>query len=104
VHDQSKAIKRHIPLLLELGHMPDPGAPWQGLAPLPTTKIEFADSRQVVELQIADWIAGITRYVHTERELQRALKPEFEDILAVLQPWMTGGLFPDRSVLEQQRQ
>ncbi|MGV9625475.1 DUF3800 domain-containing protein [Streptomyces sp. NPDC003487] len=60
VHDASKVVDRNTTRLHTVHFLPDPARPGEFMNPF-MGGIEFADSRDHPQLQVADWAAGATR-------------------------------------------
>jgi hypothetical protein len=94
VHDNSRVVARHALTLLSLNELPNPTRPGRLLSPLPIVTIEFSDSKEVPQLQLADWIAGAGRQWATELVLKRG--DEFAEQLGpIVNEWLIGGAWPD---------
>jgi len=101
VHDESKSIQQNLQLLSSLDTLP-PVTP--GLLPraFPALDVVFADSVQTPQLQIADWVAGATRFVAmAETTGQRSALSS--KLLPIADSWLTGSLFPDPELITSPR-
>jgi hypothetical protein len=99
VHDTSKVVARHALKLLNTNKFPDPTRPGRLMSSLPAVKIEFSDSKEVPQLQLADWVAGAGRQWATELVWKKGdrfvghLRP-------IVEKWLIGGLWPDPDTIE----
>lgn len=98
IHDRSKVVARHALTLLNMSQFPNPTRPGRNLSSLPAIVIDFADSRQHPQLQLADWVAGVGREWATH--IVRGVKDPFIDQLGfIVKDWMIGALWPDVNMI-----
>ncbi|MEV6377675.1 hypothetical protein [Micromonospora musae] len=102
VHDASKTINRHLPLLLSLEQLPavTPGLP---AAALPVVDITFADSSTTPQLIIADWVAGAVRQVAHARASGVNGDPFVAQLAPLVDRWTVGGVWPDTDLITTPR-
>ncbi len=98
VHDESKPIARYNHMLQNLHEMGNPTRPGKRLTPLPITSIDFMDSKDASQLQVADWIAGAGRQWVTQ--LLRMNKDPFaKELGAIIESWLIGAVWPDHETI-----
>jgi hypothetical protein len=99
VHDTSKVVARHALTLLNTNKLVDPTRPGRLMSSLPVVAIEFSDSKEVPQLQLADWVAGAGRQWATE--LIRKKGDQFAGHLGqIVKEWLIGGIWPDPDTIE----
>ncbi|MEH0542310.1 DUF3800 domain-containing protein [Streptomyces sp. NBC_00704] len=92
VHDASKVVDRNTTRLHTVHFLPDPARPGEFMNPF-MGGIEFADSKDHPQLQVADWAAGATRQWAQWMaggggdQFSRGLEP-------VVRPWLIDGIWP----------
>ncbi|MEU8708592.1 DUF3800 domain-containing protein [Streptomyces sp. NPDC048565] len=93
VHDRSKVVDRNTTRLHTVHLFPDPaGGPGEFMAPL-MGAIEFADSKDHPQLQVADWAAGATR--QWAQEMAGGGGDQFSrELESVAQLWLVDGIWP----------
>ncbi|MEV6190312.1 DUF3800 domain-containing protein [Streptomyces albidoflavus] len=92
VHDASKVIDRNTTLLHTVHLLPDPARPGKLMDDF-MGAIEFADSKDHPQLQVADWAAGATR--QWAQELAVGGGDQFSrDLEPVAQPWLIDAIWP----------
>ncbi|NJQ04011.1 DUF3800 domain-containing protein [Streptomyces lonarensis] len=92
VHDASKVVDRNTTLLHTAHFFPNPARPGESIAPVMGT-IEFADSKDHPQLQVADWAAGATR----QWALQLIAGSEdqcLSGLEQIVRPWLIDGIWP----------
>lgn len=93
IHDESKVINRNAVLLRLSFLFPDPARPGHFLERLPADRIDFADSRDHPQLQLADWAAGAVR--QWAANLAVGGGDQFSrDLEDVARPWVIGSIWP----------
>ncbi|QDY11133.1 hypothetical protein FJK98_31610 [Micromonospora sp. HM134] len=102
VHDSSKTINRHLPLLLSLDQLPavTPGLPAEAL---PVVDITFADSSRTPQLIIADWVAGAVRQVGQARATGANDDPFVAQLAPLAERWTVGGVWPNKDLITTPR-
>ncbi|MFF0471846.1 DUF3800 domain-containing protein [Micromonospora zamorensis] len=102
VHDASKTINRHLPLLMSLEQLPavTPGLPAEAL---PVVDITFADSSTTPQLIIADWVAGAARQVGQARATGVDGNPFIEQLAPLVDRWTVGGVWPNTDLITTPR-
>ncbi|MBX7270010.1 DUF3800 domain-containing protein [Micromonospora sp. Llam7] len=102
VHDSSKTINRHLPLLLSLDQVPavTPGLPAQAL---PVVDITFADSSTTPQLIIADWVAGAVRQVGQARATGTDEDSFVAQLVPLAERWTIGGVWPNKDLITMPR-
>jgi len=99
IHDTSKVVARHALELLNINELPDPTRPGRLMSSLPAITIEFADSKEVPQLQLADWVAGAGRQWATELIWKRG--DRFSGHLGpIVKEWFVGGVWPNPDTIE----
>jgi Protein of unknown function (DUF3800) len=99
IHDTSKVVAKHALTLLNTNKLLDPTRPGRFMSPLPAVTIEFSDSKEVPQLQLADWIAGAGRQWATELVWKKGDRFA-ADLTLIVKEWFIGGLWPDPSTIE----
>lgn len=99
IHDTSKVVAKHALMLLNTNKLLDPTRPGRFMSSLPAVKIEFADSKEAHQLQLADWIAGAGRQWATEKIWKRGDRFA-ADLSMIVHEWFIGGLWPDPDTIE----
>lgn len=99
IHDTSKVVAKHALTLLNTDKLLDPTRPGSFMSPLPAVKIEFADSKGVHQLQLADWVAGAGRQWATEIIWEKGDRFA-ADLDPIVKEWFVGGLWPDPDTIE----
>jgi hypothetical protein len=99
IHDTSKVVAKHALKLLGASKLPDPTRPGALMSPLPAVAIEFADSKVVHQLQLADWVAGAGRQWATEIVWKRGDRFA-KDLEPIVKEWFIGGLWPDPDTID----
>jgi hypothetical protein len=98
VHDKSETITRYAHILNNLHEIGNPTRPGKRLAPLPITSIDFLDSKDSSQLQVADWIAGAGRQWTTQL-LRMSKDPFAQELGRVIESWLIGAVWPDRDAV-----
>ncbi|MEV2264938.1 DUF3800 domain-containing protein [Streptomyces anulatus] len=92
VHDTSKVVDRNATHLHTVHLFPDPARPGEFMNPL-MGSIEFADSKDHPQLQVADWAAGATR--QWAQQMAGGGGDQFSrELESVARPWLVGGIWP----------
>jgi Protein of unknown function (DUF3800) len=99
VHDKSETITRYAHILENLHEIGNPTRPGKRLAPLPITSIDFLDSKDSSQLQVADWIAGAGRQ-WTAQLLRMSKDPFAQELGRVIKGWLIGAVWPDRDAID----
>jgi hypothetical protein len=99
IHDKSKVVAKHALMLLNANKLPDPTRPGRYMSSLPAVTIEFSDSKEVPQLQLADWIAGAGRQWATELISKKGDRFA-ADLALIVKEWFIGGLWPDPNTIE----
>lgn len=102
VHDKSDTISRYAHILENLHEIGNPTRPGRRLTPLPITSIDFLDSKDASQLQIADWIAGAGRQ-WTNQFLRMNRDPFAQELGTVIESWLIGAVWPDRNTIDTPR-
>lgn len=93
IHDESKVINRNAALLRLSFLLPDPTRPGHFLGRLPADRIDFADSKDHPQLQLADWAAGAVR--QWASQLAVGGGDQFSrDLETIVRPWVIGCIWP----------
>jgi hypothetical protein len=100
VHDDSKVIERSAPLLLNMDKLPDPRNPANKNLALPARTIQLAESKEIPQLQIVDWVAGAARdlgmsYLDPPR---KTVSGEWE---TMVKSWVVGDIWPNFNWLRE---
>ncbi|MEV6902152.1 DUF3800 domain-containing protein [Amycolatopsis sp. NPDC051372] len=92
VHDQSGVTDRSLDLFRSADQLDNPLVPGTKLPTFPVDKFIFADSKEVPQLQVADWVAGaiceLAKYVVLRRPV--TIDPALQDHLM---EWVVDSLF-----------
>jgi hypothetical protein len=99
IHDTSKVVAKHALTLLHTNKLLDPTRPGRFMSPLPAVTIEFSDSKNVPQLQLADWVAGAGRQWATELIWKKGDRFAV-DLAPVVKEWLIGGVWPDPDTIE----
>ncbi|MFF3967996.1 DUF3800 domain-containing protein [Streptomyces griseorubiginosus] len=92
VHDASKVVDRNTTRLHTVHFLPDPARPGEFMSPF-MGAIEFADSKDHPQLQVADWAAGATR--QWAQWMAGGSGDHFSrDLEQVVRPWLIGLIWP----------
>ncbi|MEV5338323.1 DUF3800 domain-containing protein [Streptomyces sp. NPDC052676] len=92
VHDASKVVDRNATRLHTVHFLPDPARPGEFMSPF-MGAIEFADSKDHPQLQVADWAAGATR--QWAQWMAGGGGDQFSrDLEPVARPWLIDGIWP----------
>jgi hypothetical protein len=102
VHDKSDTITRYAYILQNLHEIGNPTRPGKRLTPLPITSIDFLDSKDTSQLQVADWIAGAGRQ-WTNQLLRMNRDPFAQELGTVIESWLIGAVWPDRETIDTPR-
>ncbi|MFE5795046.1 DUF3800 domain-containing protein [Streptomyces sp. NPDC056503] len=86
VHDASKVIDRNITRLHTMHLLPDPTRPGEFMNRF-MGAIEFADSKDHPQLQVADWAAGATRQ-WAQQTADGGGDQFSRELKAVVRPWL----------------
>lgn len=92
VHDASKVIDRNTTGLHTVHLLPDPARSGEFMKPF-MGAIEFADSKDHPQLQVADWAAGATR--HWAQQMVGGGGDQFSrELEPVARPWLIDCIWP----------
>ncbi|WP_331720483.1 DUF3800 domain-containing protein (plasmid) [Streptomyces sp. NBC_00161] len=91
VHDASKVIDRNA-ALLRMTHL-DLARPRELMKPFPATQIDFADSRDHPQLQLADWVAGAARQWASHLAVGGGDRFS-QELEATVRPWVVDAIWP----------
>lgn len=92
VHDASKVVDRNTTRLHTVHFFPDPARPGEFMHPF-MGAIEFADSKDHPQLQVADWAAGATRQ-WAQRMASGGGDQFSRDLEPLARPWLIDGIWP----------
>jgi hypothetical protein len=90
IHDHSKVIERAKWAILNVHNMPDVADPSKLSPSIGVTEIEFGDSKDHAQLQIADWVAGFSKDVATVQWHGAAAEISPKDI-EMAESWLASG-------------
>jgi len=100
VHDESKVIERGVPLLLNMDKLPDPRDPANKSPTSPAKTIKLAESKDIPQLQIVDWIAGAARDLGMSY-LDPPRKTMSDDWEKLVKSWIVGDIWPNFAWLSE---